>query len=130
MDKYGTHDAQLQEEFDSLASMASKQASEPSRELLRATLGKIDSPVPSFIIFSPARKVGIAALAVIMLLIGGGTLLHGGLSASMGGGSGALSMNNSDVSDAALASDAAAIDGQLSALDDDTAQADEGLSRQ
>jgi hypothetical protein len=104
----------------------------PSPELLRVTLAKINTPLPS-LRYQKAyfNKTALVLFAAAFILIAGGTGLVA-LNAIAPGSNNqpVVSMGNpGDTSDAALASDAAAIDSQLSGLSDDSAHTDQALDK-
>ena len=101
----------------------------PSHELVQSTLEKISKPVSSpftWTVFFSYRK-GLVAAALALVLIAGGVGVAGYVGVGLSSNSNTLSMNAGDISDAALSSDAAAIDDQLSGLQLDNAATDQVL---
>ena len=128
---YPTHTADLQTLFDSIEHLKVAQSAKPSVELLRSTLEKISTPIPSSLgrVSFPLWKISVSIFALAVLVIGGTTIIgHRFNSPSNGSGFQTISMNNSsDTSDAALNQDVAAIDSQLGGLSSDETQADQAL---
>ncbi|MFZ1075577.1 MAG: hypothetical protein WAN50_04360 [Minisyncoccia bacterium] len=130
LERYPEQSAALNDFFKSVATLQAARDVRPPEELLRATLKKISTPIPSPWYRSPVffGRTG-AAVFVAALFVVGGTAFFGfeTQTSTSNPQQQTAVVDKSDASDAALASDAAAIDAQLSDLDSDTAQADHAL---
>ncbi len=131
IESHPIHAAELQQFFDSIASLESAQTVKPSPELLRSTLAKISEPLPSSFawISSSYSKIGVS-LAVLALVLLGGTSIVGGNFLSMHRAvANPHAVLADGTSDSALNQDAQKIDDQIGALDSDETQANQAVQQ-
>jgi hypothetical protein len=133
LSQYPTHAVEIEHVLDSIALFKTAQEMKPSPELLREALRKVPTSIPSPLgslswMSFPLYRSMVPLVAVVILVFGGVALV--GLHVySPGTSQQALipSSTSSNVSDTALANDAAQIDDQLNGLDSDVGQIDGAL---
>jgi hypothetical protein len=128
--RYPEQSAELKVFFESIATLQESRDVRPPEELLRATLKKIQSPIPSPWYRAPVffGRMGATVFVLALFVVGGTAFFGYRTQISTTNPQQMAVADKSDSTDAALASDAAAIDAQLGDLDTDAAQTDRALA--